>query len=75
MPHCDQRVLHSPGTCKYCDEYPEWQDARNMWDINFTGEHDPNKTLCPSEAKRDIDTIERWPGNRPYPTNLVTNHG
>lgn len=63
MPHCDQRVLHAPGECQYCDMYPEWQDARKMWNINFTGHNDSDKTTCPSEQRRPIETINKWYGN------------
>lgn len=72
MPHCDQRVLHAPGECEYCDAYPTWQEARQMWGIAFTG-HPPQEgeLPCPSEVHRDLDTINRWPGNRPTPTAVA----
>lgn len=63
--HCDQRILHAPGKCKYCDEYPEWQELREAWGINFTGEYDPEKLICPAEQQRDLETIELWDGNVP----------
>jgi hypothetical protein len=66
-PHCDSRVLHQKGECRYCDEYPDWQEAREAWGINFTGKADPNLQPCPSERARTLETIERWPGNRPAP--------
>jgi hypothetical protein len=67
MPHCDQRVLHAPGECEYCDAYPEWQRARVMWGIAFTGHSldDPTLEPCPSELGRSVETQELWPGNRP----------
>lgn len=67
MPHCDSAVLHAPGECEYCDAYPEFQKARKMWGIAFTGQPptDEQPLLCPSEVRRDLDTINRWPGNRP----------
>lgn len=40
FPHCDQRVLHRPGECRYCDLHPEWQELRERWGIAFTG-HSP----------------------------------
>lgn len=67
MPHCDSAVLHAPGQCEFCDEYPEWQEARRMWGIAFTGEPTtPERPLpCPSEVHRSLDIINRWPGNQP----------
>lgn len=68
MPHCDSRVLHAPGECEYCDKYPEWQRAREMWGIAFTGHRPEDGELpCPSEVQRDLDTINAWHGNRPSP--------
>lgn len=67
MPHCDQRVLHAPGDCQYCDEYPDWQAAREAWGINFTGKREEGKLPCPSEGARSLETTERWAGNRPAP--------
>jgi hypothetical protein len=63
FPHCDSRVVHSPeDNCKYCNE-SGLQELRKVWNINFTGHHDPDKTICPAEAKRPLDTINRWGGN------------
>lgn len=42
FPHCDSRVLHAPGECGYCDEYPDWQRLRGTWGIAFTG-HKPKE--------------------------------
>jgi hypothetical protein len=64
MPHCDQRVLHAPGECDHCDEYPELQDAREMWGINYTGHRDEDKLMCPAEMHRVLGTINQWPGNQ-----------
>jgi hypothetical protein len=65
-PHCDQYVLHLPGTCAYCDS-PELQpahDYRNKNNINHTGENNPTKQTCPAEALRSKDIIDKWGGNR-----------
>lgn len=63
-PHCDQRVLHPPGECIYCDRYPEWQLAREMWRVNYTGYHEQDKSPCPSEDQgRSINSVNRWFGN------------
>lgn len=40
FPHCDQRVLHAPGECEFCDMNPMWQELRKAWGIAFTG-HTP----------------------------------
>ncbi len=44
FPHCDQRILHAPGECEYCDGHPEWQALRQSWGIAFTG-HLPRASL------------------------------
>jgi hypothetical protein len=67
-PHCDPRVLHSPGRCEFCDMYPEHQRARVVARVNFTGEKVPGFRACPSEMRRTLENIERWPGNRPSPS-------
>lgn len=65
-PHCDSRVLHAPGECKYCDEYPDHQLQRRLAGVNYTGHYDPEKEICPAEQQRDIETINRWHGNKSY---------
>lgn len=65
FPHCDARVLHEPGECRYCDMHPEWQELRERWGINFTGVYDPLKLLCPAEQQRQINQINTWGGNIP----------
>ena len=65
MPHCDSTVLHAPGECEFCDQYPDWQSLRELWRINYTGKDDHEKVPCPSLYFRDIDLINRWPGNLP----------
>jgi hypothetical protein len=66
-PHCDASVLHAPSACQHCDHYPDWQELRDLWRINYTGEHDPGKAPCPSEHSRTAEIRDRWPGNRAYP--------
>jgi hypothetical protein len=36
FPHCNSEVLHAPGTCRYCDMYPERQAARTASKTPFT---------------------------------------
>lgn len=64
QPHMDEYVLHSPGSCKYCDRYPKAQNQRIKDGINFTAEHDPDKDTCMSEIARPLHVIEMWHGNR-----------
>jgi hypothetical protein len=66
VPHCDAMVLHEPLKCEFCDMHPDWQALRILWGVNFTGEHNLNKTTCPSELRRPVETINLWPGNRPH---------
>lgn len=71
-PHCDPRVLHSPGTCEFCDEHPDWQAERVRKKIDFTNdkvdEADASREYpCPSFLYRDRETIEKWWGNRAHP--------
>lgn len=63
FPHCDSRVLHLPGKCVYCDEYPEKQDERNRMRVNFTGDNHPGFSPCPAESRRPLASIEAWGGN------------
>lgn len=65
MPHCDELCLHMPQICTICDDFPELQQARIDNRVNFTGEFSPNKQPCPSTMRRSLQTINRWPGNRP----------
>ncbi|HEY3718378.1 MAG TPA: hypothetical protein VGL39_27965 [Jatrophihabitantaceae bacterium] len=69
FPHCDQRVLHAPGECEYCDRRPEWQELRTAWGIAFTG-HKPAGdwvTLpCPADVARPAGSPadhRQWGGN------------
>jgi hypothetical protein len=69
FPHCDARVLHAPGTCEFCDHFPDMQNARIAYGINFTGEHDEHLAPCPAEIARTLEHIERWVGNRRLPSS------
>lgn len=68
FPHCDQRVLHAPGECRYCDMTPQWQELRSAWGIAFTG-HEPaaGQLPCPSDHARGTGGAHVWGGNVPYP--------
>lgn len=67
MPHCDSTILHAPGSCGFCDLYPQRQEDRVTQRINFTGESEPDKAPCPSEYFRPPELRDRWPGNRAVP--------
>lgn len=72
FPHCDSRVLHAPGKCVFCDEYPDKQTERENKNIAFTGEDFwPQdgvkfrpKSQCPAEEARSLEVINAWSGNR-----------
>lgn len=65
-PHCDPSILHGPDSgCTFCNECPDWQALREMWQINFTGEYDTDKAPCPSVYFRSVSDRDAWPGNRP----------
>ena len=70
FPHCDAKVLHAPGECKYCDMHPEWQALRLYWGIAFTG-YEPDLSIkelpCPAWFARG-ENCQAWGGNRPRPT-------
>jgi hypothetical protein len=36
FPHCNSEVLHAPGTCVYCDDFPDKQTARAVSGTPFT---------------------------------------
>jgi hypothetical protein len=36
FPHCNAEVLHAPGTCQYCDMFPDRQAARQASHTPFT---------------------------------------
>jgi hypothetical protein len=63
MPHCDQRILHAPGECEYCDAFPTWQQLRIIWGIAFTGYSPEERELpCPADYARG-DAHKLWSGN------------
>lgn len=67
FPHCDQRVLHAPGECEFCDRHPEWQALRAAWGICFTGYAPEGTELpCPADHARPDGAAERWSGNRAH---------
>lgn len=66
-PHCDERVLHAPSTCRYCDRYPKRQAERIALGINFTGETRSDRAPCPATLFRPLDRIHQWYGNTPRP--------
>lgn len=77
-PHCDQRILHAPGECRYCDELPDWQELRQSWCMAFSG-HPPEhgQTACPADLAvlyGERGDYNRWDGNRPSP-ELSCRHG
>lgn len=68
VPHCDQRILHAPGECQYCDAHPEWQALRVLWGIAFTGWSPEEKELpCPADNARG-DNHKKWGGNIACPS-------
>lgn len=34
--HCNTEVVHAPGACKYCDEFPDRQAQRQASNTPFT---------------------------------------
>ena len=74
FPHCDQRILHQPGECEFCDHHAEWQELRLGWGIAFTG-HAPraaqknfhtNELPCPADYNRPPGSRSdhrQWGGN------------
>jgi hypothetical protein len=71
FPHCDQRILHAPNECEYCDKHSNWQYLRQARGIAFTGYEPEEKELpCPADYARG-DTHKLWRGNIARP---VHNH-
>jgi hypothetical protein len=64
MPHCDPRVLHSPGACVYCDEVPHLQQFREMTGLRFTDKLHAKDALLPGQD-RSRASAEAWGGNQP----------
>jgi hypothetical protein len=63
FPHCDQRILHAPGECEYCDMHPDWQALRIHWGIAFTGyEPEGTELPCPANHARG-NNVNLWGGN------------
>lgn len=67
LPHCDPAILHAPGTCTVCDEFPTLQRYRELAGINFTNEDLETRCPCPSEYFRDPYDRDAWKGNLPVP--------
>lgn len=67
FPHCDSGVLHAPGSCEFCDNYPDLQAARLDARVNFTGQNVKGFDPCPATVRRSLDRIEQWHGNRAFP--------
>jgi len=65
FPHCDDKVLHAPGECRFCDDFPDLQRERLFQGINFTGHQESGFLPCPAEERRSLDIINAWGGNRP----------
>jgi len=68
FPHCDELVLHRPGTCDVCDLYPRSQGARLWMGVAFTNDPIPHPLGfmgCPALERRGIGVINSWYGNRP----------
>lgn len=72
-PHCDPDVLHIDG-CDACedDAYVEAKAERIHKGINFTGSSIPGRSPCPAEARRPLESIYAWSGNRPYQREAVS---
>lgn len=65
--HCDNRVLHSPGYCNYCDqEGAEAQQQRLRLGVSFTNQPDRGKYPDPALTFRDEESINGWGGNQPH---------
>lgn len=63
LPHCDERVLHSPGICIHCDTMPALQQYRRGLGLPFTDDLQANDPLLPGE-NRSRASAEIWGGNR-----------
>jgi hypothetical protein len=70
FPHCDSLILHSPGTCVYCDRHPDWQQYRMGAGIAFSDYDEATVEElrlipCPSTARRPAEVRDQWYGNVP----------
>jgi hypothetical protein len=55
FPHCSTAVLHAPGVCQYCDQFPQLQNARTEWGLEFTRALTVEELLTPPhECKERI---------------------
>lgn len=81
--HCDAKVLHSPGLCEYCDEYPQAQAKRKELGVRFTDEvgikyNDPTfedgRLPCPAVEARPSININAWGGNVPKGPNVPSEY-
>ena len=72
FPHCDQRVLHAPGECKYCDLHPEWQELRKSWGIAFTGQA-PGRLGASGQTRSYMFEIPEghWNAKLPCPADFA----
>ena len=72
FPHCDQRVLHAPGECEYCDRHADWQELRQAWGIAFTNyEPEYGELPCPANFNRG-DNVNKWGGNIAKPKGMFS---
>lgn len=66
-PHCDPYVLHGPSSgCVYCADLNDAIVERIHKGVNFTGERQLGREVCPAERRRPLEQINAWPGNRPF---------
>jgi hypothetical protein len=80
-PHCDWRILHSPGVCQYCDAHAAWQQERIAAKVLFTddvknteliehylqtGAYPSDERPCPAQQARGSN-CQVWGGNVPRP--------
>ena len=79
FPHCDSTILHSKKSgCVYCNKHPDWQELREVWHMNFTGEDILEKDgiqmlPCPSTLSRPINKVHAWHGNVPTTQEDIDN--
>ena len=72
FPHCDQRILHAPGECQFCDLHSSWQELRVYWGIAFTGyEPEGTELPCPADYARGSNH-KKWFGNLAKPVQANT---